>query len=248
MNLSHVERYFADFLSTMESGEEVLLHAGDEGWDGVPPKICLPKNLFIVGTVNIDETTYMFSPKVLDRANVIEFRVTEAEMAEYLKNSKPLKMDELKGQGAAMGTGFLELALDKELASEKGVQVADVLLKFFTELKKAGAEFGYRSASEIKRFAAVVEKTAPEWTTEAITDAAIMQKLLPKLHGSRRKLEPVLKTLIGLCTVEGTKPEDYITYNPEADVTKVLYPVSLEKIQRMYRGLIDNGFTSYAEA
>ena len=248
MNLSHVERYFADFLSTMESGEEVLLHAGDEGWDGVPAKICLPKNLFIVGTVNIDETTYMFSPKVLDRANVIEFRVTEAEMAEYLKNSKPLKMDELKGQGAAMGTGFLELALDKELASEKGVQVADVLLKFFTELKKAGAEFGYRSASEIKRFAAVVEKTAPEWTTEAITDAAIMQKLLPKLHGSRRKLEPVLKTLIGLCTVEGTKPEDYITYNPEADVTKVLYPVSLEKIQRMYRGLIDNGFTSYAEA
>jgi len=248
MNLSHVERYFADFLSTMESGNEVLLHAGDEDWEGVPAKICLPKNLFIVGTVNIDETTYMFSPKVLDRANVIEFRVTEAEMTEYLKNSKPLKMDELKGQGAAMGSGFLELALDKELASEKGVQLADVLLKFFTELKKAGAEFGYRSASEIKRFAAVVEKTAPEWTTEAITDAAIMQKLLPKLHGSRRKLEPVLKTLIGLCIAEGAKPEEYITHNPQANVANVLYPVSLEKIQRMYRGLIDNGFTSYAEA
>jgi 5-methylcytosine-specific restriction protein B len=147
-----------------------------------------------------------------------------------------------------MGSGFLELALDKELASEKGVQLADVLLKFFTELKKAGAEFGYRSASEIKRFAAVVEKTAPEWTIEAITDAAIMQKLLPKLHGSRRKLEPVLKTLIGLCIAEGAKPEEYITHNTQADVANVLYPVSLEKIQRMYRGLIDNGFTSYAEA
>ncbi len=248
MNLSHVERYFADFLSTMESGEEVLLHAGDEDWQGVPAKICLPKNLFIVGTVNIDETTYMFSPKVLDRANVIEFRVTEAEMTEYLKNSKPQKMDELIGQGKTMGSNFLELALDKELASEKGAQITDVLLKFFTELKKAGAEFGYRSASEIKRFAAVVEKTAPEWTTEDITDAAIMQKLLPKLHGSRRKLEPVLKTLIGLCIVEGAKPEEYLTYNTEADVANVLYPVSLEKIQRMYRGLIDNGFTSYAEA
>ncbi len=37
----------------------------------------LPSNLFVVGTVNVDETTYMFSPKVLDRANTIEFRVAD---------------------------------------------------------------------------------------------------------------------------------------------------------------------------
>lgn len=248
MNLSHVERYFADFLSAMESGEEVLLHAGSDDWDGVPAKICLPKNLFIVGTVNIDETTYMFSPKVLDRANVLEFRVTETEMGDYLKKSKSLQLSELKGQGAAMGSGFLEIAMDNQLVSEKANQMADVLLKFFVELKKAGAEFGYRSASEIKRFAAVVEKTAPEWTLDEITDAAIMQKLLPKLHGSRRKLEPILKTLAGLCLKEGEKPEEYLALNGDADPAKALYPISLEKIQRMYRGLIDNGFTSYAEA
>jgi 5-methylcytosine-specific restriction endonuclease McrBC GTP-binding regulatory subunit McrB len=34
----------------------------------------LPPNLYIIGSVNIDETTYMFSPKVLDRAFTIEFR------------------------------------------------------------------------------------------------------------------------------------------------------------------------------
>lgn len=80
MNLSHVERYFADFLSVMESHRKICLHPGSDKWDGIPSAVNLPKNLFIIGTVNIDETTYMFSPKVLDRASVIEFRVTANEM------------------------------------------------------------------------------------------------------------------------------------------------------------------------
>ncbi|MFD2304573.1 McrB family protein, partial [Roseibacillus ishigakijimensis] len=91
MNLSHVERYLADFLSAMERSEgELVLH--QEGVKGtnlqrflgqpgdVPRSVPYPQNLFVIGTVNIDETTYMFSPKVLDRANVIEFAVTEDEM------------------------------------------------------------------------------------------------------------------------------------------------------------------------
>ena len=87
MNLSHVERYFADFLSVMESQEHIPLHPETEMWKGcrVPGKVSLPPNLFIVGTVNIDETTYMFSPKVLDRANVIEFRVTRGGNGAFLK-------------------------------------------------------------------------------------------------------------------------------------------------------------------
>ena len=51
-----------------------------------PIELSWPKNLFVVGTVNIDETTYMFSPKVLDRANVIEFRVNESEIESFLKH------------------------------------------------------------------------------------------------------------------------------------------------------------------
>ncbi len=71
----------------MESHGKISLHAGNEIWNEVPAEINLPKNLFIIGTVNIDETTYMFSPKVLDRANVIEFRVTANEMETYLSIS-----------------------------------------------------------------------------------------------------------------------------------------------------------------
>ena len=82
MNLAKVEYYFSDFLSAMESGTEMVLHdAGDEVTveiDGdaghrAPSGSQVPRNVFFTGTVNVDETTYMFSPKVLDRANVIEF-------------------------------------------------------------------------------------------------------------------------------------------------------------------------------
>ena len=251
MNLSHVERYFADFLSIMESKGKVCLHSGTEDWNDVPFEISLPTNFFIIGTVNIDETTYMFSPKVLDRANVIEFRVTAKEMEAYLSNNKPLTLDNLKGVGAGMAESFLGIAREDSIAPKNQEEINKVLLTFFSELKKTGAEFGYRSAAEILRFAGVVNKIESNWTMDQILDAAIMQKLLPKVHGSRRKLEPVLKTLGGFCLQSGTSIEEYLIENAEPDFDdnlKVKYPVSLEKILRMYRGLMNNSFTSYAEA
>ncbi len=98
MNLSHVERYFADFLSTMESGDKIPLHKIENDSLMIPPSIKLPKNLFIVGTVNIDETTYMFSPKVLDRANTIEFRLTEKDLADFIASDIKLDMNLLKAK------------------------------------------------------------------------------------------------------------------------------------------------------
>lgn len=251
MNLSHVERYFADFLSVMETKEEISLHPGDDDWNDVPSKIEFPKNLFIIGTVNIDETTYMFSPKVLDRANVIEFRVTEQEMNNYLQSNSNLNLDDIESHGANMAGSFLEIAKDDNLVSRDTEELNKTLMSFFSELKKTGAEFGYRSASEIIRFAAVVNKIEPGWRTSDIIDAAIIQKLLPKVHGSRRKLEPVLKTLGSLCLTDGQKFDDFLLAKTEinySDTSKIKYPVSLEKILRMYDNLISNGFTSYAEA
>lgn len=252
MNLSHVERYFADFLSVMESKTEIALHYGTGEWNGVPSKIGFPKNLFIIGTVNIDETTYMFSPKVLDRANVIEFRVTAIEMAKYLTDFSEIKLEILKGMGKEMANNFIQLALDKHIIEnekERGL-IIESLNNFFSELKKCGAEFGYRSAYEIIRFTGVAKKLDASWEDEEIIDAAIMQKLLPKVHGSRRKLEPILKRLGTLCLQNDEKIEDYISKS-EIDFeekTKIKYPISLEKILRMYQNLISNGFTSYAEA
>lgn len=97
MNLAPVEQYFAEYLSVVESRKshedgtvttDPIFEKVDEEWyfnltaslttdenvrkqfnkDG----ICIPQNLIVVGTVNMDETTFSFSRKVLDRAMTIE--------------------------------------------------------------------------------------------------------------------------------------------------------------------------------
>ncbi|GAB2618084.1 MrcB family domain-containing protein [Belliella aquatica] len=252
MNLSHVERYFADFLSTMESEGTISLHSGIQPISDVPPKIRIPKNLFIIGTVNIDETTHMFSPKVLDRANTIEFRITPQEMSSFLDQIREVQMENLKSKGAGMAKSFLEMALDKSVPSEGMDRVKTELTKFFVELKKAGAEFGYRSATEILKLIDRLGKIDPDLSPDTKLDIAIIQKLLPKLHGSRRKLAPVLTTLANLCLKESIKPEkenasiDIMVFG--VDTENIKYPISYEKLSRMHKAAIENGFASFAEA
>ncbi|MEJ8755448.1 DUF3578 domain-containing protein [Pontibacter sp. H259] len=251
MNLSHVERYFADFLSAMESHEAIPLHSSDEKLSGIPKSINLPPNLFLIGTVNIDETTYMFSPKVLDRANAIEFRVNHNEMEAYLGNSTKLNISLLKAKGAAMATDFVRKAKTENHEFNDFETLNSALLSFFRELKNVGAEFGYRTASEIKRFAGVIHSLNTGWSTDEIVDAAIMQKLLPKIHGSRRKIEPSLRTLASLCLVQQVDVVKVLKSFEEInleDGSIVNYPLSLEKIVRMHKAVVQDGFTSFAEA
>ncbi len=252
MNLSHVERYFADFLSVMESNDEIKFHSGNENISNVPPSVKMPDNLFIIGTINVDETTYMFSPKVLDRANVIEFRLDENDIQTFLNNPLKPDLEQLEGKGKDMSSGFLSLARNYSKNSSTHTTINTTLVSFFTELKKAGAEFGYRSAYEINRLVhqlTVLDKNLKE--NEKL-DIAIMQKLLPKLHGSRRKLCPILVTLGSFCInqmkFENIEKEVFSVDHFNVNQETVKYPLSLEKIIRMYKNAIDNGFASYAEA
>jgi 5-methylcytosine-specific restriction protein B len=254
MNLSHVERYFADFLSIMESKDTIKLYTGKErkSLDGItiPFEIGWPKNLFIIGTVNIDETTYMFSPKVLDRANVIEFRITENEIKGFLENPGIPDLEKLEGQGVAMAESFLSIA--NKSVIEKNETLTNELVYFFNELKKVGVEFGYRSATEILQLIEKLKTIDPSILDNDCIDIAIMQKLLPKLHGSRSKLAKILIALSGLC-VEGITKEEFEKkfddhYKNDFIDVSIKYPISFEKLTRMYKNLLSNGFTSYAEA
>jgi hypothetical protein len=279
MNLSHVERYFADFLSIMESGDSIKLYSGadrkDSDGNKIDKEINWPKNLFIIGTVNIDETTYMFSPKVLDRANVIEFRIKPDEMKNFFIDRKPLKMEKLfldedkskGGAGQEYGEAFFNLAKDKtiiKIIEKEGEE--SVLNKFFTELQIVGSEFGYRSATEIELLITklgingFVDEQGQSLNNNTKIDIAIMQKLLPKLHGSRKKLVGPLETLAGFCLVRinGSQPDDqnktkslyqqFISENRDLAKWEIKYSISFEKIERMLKNVIENGFTSYAEA
>jgi len=243
MNMSYVERYFADFLSAMESGEGISLWNGESD---VPTKISLPQNLFIIGTINVDETTYMFSPKVLDRANVIEFKISPEEMEEFLKDMKTVNRCSINGKAAGMGASFVELASLKEL--DKDDEAIKALKGFFDELKKVNAEFGYRTATEIFRYIAQAKKnddSEKKMTIDEIIDSAIIQKLLPKLHGSRKKLEPVLNQLWKQCF---KKEERDVVLMEREYIAKAKYKESADKIFRMYEAANANGFTSFAEA
>ena len=279
MNLSHVERYFADILSIIESDEGLDLYPGDmekqESWrltaggKRVPPKLKqLPENLFIIGTVNVDETTYMFSPKVLDRANVIEFRMDAAELETFLSDPAKPDLSKLDGKGASFGKAFVDAAKNSaRVPAEVKTSYDAEMLLFFQTLQGHGAEFGYRTAYETARFIHFYkllgnhagEDTA--WFHDAF-DCVVFQKLLPKLHGSRAKLGPVLKKLWFLCVndkdgrgsdaLQGAKDAARSTdkqAEPSLIIpTGALYPLSAEKIARMWRLLIDNGFASFAEA
>jgi 5-methylcytosine-specific restriction protein B len=272
MNLSHVERYFADILSAIESEEKIQLYDGGSRTtsDGkpIPRSVALPTNLFIIGTVNVDETTYMFSPKVLDRANVIEFRMEVVELANFLSNPAKPDLSNLDGKGTSYRNAFVD-AVKNPVAVPDDVKAeydAEMLL-FFKTLQTHGAEFGYRTAYETARFIHFYKRLGNHadgdttWFPGAF-DCVIFQKLLPKLHGSRSKLGPVLKKLWFLCVNDiASRGSDALkaaeeaarSTDKKAEPSVVLpagapYPLSAEKIARMWRLLIENGFASFAEA
>jgi len=247
MNLSHVERYFSDILSAIESKQQIALHnsasdlkSGNNDTEVIPATITFPSNLFVIGTVNVDETTYMFSPKVLDRANVIEFRATSADINAFFNNPQPVKMDALAGQGASYASAFVSEATTSEASLSSleaeicgGVDVThelgSKLVQIFDGLAEIGGEFGFRTAFEISRFSYFhAFLTGPGWQLNDALDAQVLQKLLPKLHGSDRRLGPVLNKLGEFCVQNNCA-------------------ASLLKIQRMQDRLKD-GFTSFAEA
>ena len=247
MNLSHVERYFADFLSVMESNDKINLYSGNARKDlegnEVPNEIFWSKNLFIIGTVNIDETTYMFSPKVLDRANTIEFRVDETNIKRFFDLPSKIDLSVLNSKGASMAQSFLEISQDNSI--DKDEEYTAIFVKFFNELKKVGAEFGYRTAVEMLLLIKKLNTINNISKNESI-DIAVMQKLLPKLHGSRSKISKVLDALILLCLKECQAFS--IAKSDEILAENILYPIAYEKLVRMYKNALDNGFTSYAEA
>ncbi len=258
MNLAHVERYFADVLSGMESGAAVLPNLGREA-DGVWrikagefTHVPVPKNLFVVGTVNIDETTYIFSPKVLDRANTIEFRVPTDSLR--LMAAKPMAC---APASVEFTRGLLSVARAPAWSGEPPVEL-EAFAAYFRVLHEllaeAGFEFGHRVFFEANRYAALhrmVDSSENFW--EEALDRQVMQKVLPRLHGSRRRLEPVLCALGQFCydltyhkgaIYEGTA----MSFDPvKRQDNKAVLPLSLDKIGRMTRNLRANQFTSFTE-
>jgi hypothetical protein len=224
----------------------------------------------------------MFSPKVLDRANVIEFRMEPAELASFLSSPKAPKLEELDGKGAGFGGGFVEAAGDKgrEVPASVKTEFEREMLLFFNLLREHNAEFGYRTSYEAGRFVHFYNLLGgfadddSEWFDGAM-DAVVVQKILPKLHGSRSKLEGLLWALAWACGAERidrdgknfamqlrevSQAQDEAKYGPEQLWSKLektnaenpaaaaRYPLSCDKVMRMWRKLVRDQFVTFAEA
>jgi len=237
MNLAHVERYFSDFLSGVESRRPVLpdlvFDESSRQWvlrDVEAQRLPLPRNLFVVGTVNVDETTYMFSPKVLDRASTFEFRVTSDELDAEIQ--RPIAAQAGEDQRVR---AFASLAESDSWQQEHPHPARDEIVSTLREahaiLARANQEFGHRTLYEIVRFCAFFAATGDTDRHTAL-DLAMMQKVLPKVHGSRRRVEPVLVALDALAQGAGPGPR---------------LPITHHKIGRMIESVRANQFVSFAE-
>ncbi len=243
MNLSHVERYFSDFLSAMESDEEIPLYKKsvkkentEEYEDAIPEKIHLPKNLFVTGTVNIDETTYMFSPKVLDRSNVVEFKPEKDDVLELMTGESDVNIIEAADFGVA--EGFTAIA--SEIRNGVCNVDMDVLEKvklfldgIYDELQESGFEFAYRTVKEIRQyFAAACELQKEDFNLTRTMDEQIVQKILPKIYGDRKQIGELLDTLEEKCKngIEDSSEE---------------MTLSLKKIEQMKKRLDKYQYASF---
>ena len=250
MNLSHVERYFADFLSAIESGEGIPLYGNNETLE-------FPKNLFIIGTVNVDETTYMFSPKVLDRANTIEFNTLTAW--EYM--SSDLDEGDFEGninylQSPLIDSDISNLNIEdlKEILSEISYNdnnlwdiLAIELTAFQEILKDSSFDFGFRVINEILRFMVVAwryENEPDEWENwQRYFDAQIKQKILPKLHGSEKAIGNVLTSLFNSCLEDRNNNENPKNFTITKESCR--YYTSALKLQNMSKVLSDQRYVSF---
>jgi ATPase AAA family len=243
MNLSHVERYFSDFLSAMESDEEIPLYKlsenkanSEEDNTVIPEKIRLPKNLFVTGTVNIDETTYMFSPKVLDRSNVVEFKPQKEDVLELILDGREAKNIVTAGVGIA--EGFMDLANIIRtgicnVEKSKLELVKDFLNSLYDILQESKFEFAYRTVKEIRQyFAASFELQKKDFNITKIMDEQIAQKILPKIYGDKKQIGVLLDTIKEKCQV-GIEDKS-------KDMT-----LSIEKIDEMKKRLDKYQYASF---
>jgi 5-methylcytosine-specific restriction endonuclease McrBC GTP-binding regulatory subunit McrB len=199
----------------------------------VPPRLTVPLNVYFAGTVNVDETTYMFSPKVLDRANTIEFGDVHLDTyfsVAYTDGATASTADEQTIEIFANNRQFTllpkqvpELRSDPELAPYR-----DQLVRLNQLLKPFEMHFGYRVADEVLLYLwNAQELNDPAFSLDVAFDHQIYQKVLPKFHGSQAKLREPLEALRAFCEEHG-------------------YALSGAKIQRMLGMLMKEGFASFA--
>lgn len=172
MNLARIEHYFSQFLSILEDDEDerVLVVYNKELESKLynssiyPSSIKLWDNVLFVGTVNIDESTFNFSDKVLDRANIIKL-----SMRPFIELRAILDDCKLTDRELAFLTEFHNLI--KEFNPQLGI--------------------GYRIVKQINNYLKNIPKEI-SYSREDAFDKLIIQRIITKLRGSEEQLNKLI--------------------------------------------------------
>lgn len=187
MNIARVEYYFSDVLSCIETGSPLQLHSNSvpiEGTTGtnIRAELPIPANLFITGTVNIDESTNPISDKVLDRASLIN--MTDVNIEGFISEIK---------------------AREPVLDMSAGM-CGELLSKVHQIMSGHRLQFGYRVAEEVLRYHLFSTDTVGE-PSDKVLDNLMVQKVFTKLRGSERQ-RPLLDELVRLLSEKGFEESD----------------------------------------
>jgi 5-methylcytosine-specific restriction protein B len=178
MNLARVEYYLSDVLSCMETEGALQLHSNGvplEGTTGasIRAELPLPANLFIIGTINVDETTNPVSDKVLDRASVINMSAVDVQ-----------------GFLASLEGRFPDLKAARAASEAKLTEINSLM-------QQHNLGFGYRLIEEFVRYHAFDAQHLAN-AAEDVTDQLLVQKVLVKLRGTEKQ-RPLLTGLEKAC-------------------------------------------------
>ncbi|MBR4325812.1 MAG: hypothetical protein IKP73_09845 [Bacteroidales bacterium] len=184
--------------------------------------LTLPQNLIILGTVNMDETTFSFSRKVLDRAMSIV--MDDVDYESYFNGSSENNVPE-------MDEGIKQLIINRhinglEAKDNDAEAVKNYLTSINAILDKTPFKLGYRAANEALLYVSAAHSINPETATNAALDEFTLMKILSRIEGDKRSIDNLLENLKGVITI--------------AD-----YPKSYEVLDSMSKTLNSKQFVSY---
>ena len=199
----------------------------------------------------MDETTYPFSKKVLDRANTIE--ISEIDLRADMNNNTDTSGSEKPSVFAAKNDFIRSKYLDFKSCylqyPDEMNQMVDMLESINKALKPINAQIAYRVRNEIAYYIsyAIEEHVLP---FEQAMDNAIMQKILPRIQGEGYRIQKVFAGILDVI-IPGKNflnEEDLLNTIEEfikSQGSDYQYRKTIKKIQFMLEGIRSNGYAAY---
>lgn len=265
MNLAPVEQYFAEYLSVIESRKshedgivttDPILEKADEEWyfnltasltsnEDIRKQfneegICIPQNLIVVGTVNMDETTFSFSRKVLDRAMTIEMNEVDLHGGLTERNEQIGKLGKAELIGHAV-EGVDVYGANKDVCETVLIYLDAVN----TVLEGTPFKVAYRTRNEFMLY--VVnnlpyskgeneEELSQGYVVARALDEITSMKVLSRIEGDDTKVSDKFLDSLSKAIEEGLKAVSGDDHTVKS--------ISLAKLKEM-KGKLVSGYTSF---